>query len=93
MRRFRFSLYFNHLNGWWWEHPEIDAPTQQDAVQYATQRWPHASIIRTTDIADEQEKARLQKESMRRVEQRYSRPRPDFDPRLDYPERYTEGPI
>ena len=22
-----------------------------------------------------------------------SRPRPDFDPRIDYPERYTDGPI
>ncbi len=24
---------------------------------------------------------------------RRSRPRPDFDPRVDYPERYGEGPL
>ncbi len=22
-----------------------------------------------------------------------ARPRPDFDPRIDYPERYTDGPV
>ena len=54
-------------------------------------RCPTHGLV--TPAYGEREALRLRKMMRRRDEAEAARTRPDYDPRIDYPERYTDGPI
>lgn len=69
-------------------------PGHGEAVgPYAMPRCPECrSVIDTTFAAGTGDQGRCPTHGL--VTAVYgSRPRPDFDPKVDYPERYTDGPI
>lgn len=64
LRRFRVQLYLDHQGGWYHETFTIQASSQAEAAQDAARRWPHATVIRTTDIEHEERENKERREAL-----------------------------